>query len=201
MTTGALPDVLPVVTPADDVAGPMQGQWTYEAYATIPDDGRRYEIIEGTLHMAPAPGTNHQSVHGWFIHYLIVHTQIPGLGRVFSAPCDVLLAHHTVVQPDVLVVLDKNRERITPQGIDGPPDLGVEIASPGTATFDRDRKLHTYERSGVPEYWIADPGTRTIEVFVAENGVYRSRGVFQGGAVLPSRVVPGLPVTVAQFFI
>jgi Uma2 family endonuclease len=200
MTTVSLPDVLPVVAQADDVTGSPQGHWTYAAYAAIPDDGQRYEIIGGTLYMAPAPGERHQSAFGWFFHYLFVHVQISGLGRVYGAPFDVRLGDGTVVQPDVLVVLDANVGRITPEGVYGPPDLVVEIASPGTATYDRDRKLHAYERGGVPEYWIADPNARTIEVFVAEQGVYRSLGVFQGQGLLPSRVVPNMPVRVAQFF-
>ncbi len=87
------------------------------------------------------------------------------------------------------------------EGLYGPPDLVVEIASPSTATYDRDKKLHAYERGGVLEYWIADPIARTIEVFVLDENVYRSLGVFQGQALLPSTVVPGLAVRVAQFFV
>ena len=200
MTTIALPDMLPVISPTDDVAGPPQGQWTYATYAAIPDDGRRYEVIGGTLYMAPAPGSTHQTASNWFSYYLTTHVQIPGLGRVFAAPFDVRLGDGNVVQPDVLVVLEINRERIVPEGMDGPPDLVVEIASPSTATYDRDRKLHAYELGGVPEYWIADPNARTVEVFVAEEGVYRSLGVFQGQGLLPSKVVPGFPIKVAQFF-
>ncbi len=195
-----MPDVLPVVVPADDVVGPAQGQWTYAAYATIPDDGQRYEVIRGTLYMAPAPGTTHQAVNAWFIHYLIVHIQVAGLGRVFGAPCDVQLSDGSVVQPDVLVVLAANHERIMPDGVDGSPDSVVEIASPSTATYDRDKKLHAYERSGVPEYWIADPIARTIEVLVLREGAYHPQGVFQGQGLLPSTIVPGFPVRVTQFF-
>jgi Uma2 family endonuclease len=100
----------------------------------------------------------------------------------------------------VLVVLAANRERIVPEGIDGPPDLVVEIASPSTATYDRAKKLHAYERGGVPEYWIADPIARTVEVLVLSDAAYRSQGVFHGQALLPSKIVPGFPVRVAQFF-
>ena len=200
MATIPVPDVLPVVTPADDVAGAAQGQWTYIAYAAIPEDGRRYEVVEGTLYMAPAPGDIHQAANAWFIYYLIAHVQVPGLGRVYGAPFDVRLGDGNVVQPDVLVILQSNLARITPEGIYGPPDLVVEIVSPSTATYDRDRKLHAYERSGVPEYWIVDPNARTIEVFVAQQGIYRSLGVFQGGALIQSQVVPQFPVKVAQFF-
>jgi Uma2 family endonuclease len=139
-------------------------------------------------------------VSSWLIYYLVVHVQLPGHGHVFGAPFDVRLGGEDTVQPDVLVILEANIERVTKQGVYGPPDLVIEIASPSTATYDRDKKLHAYERGSVPEYWIADPIARTIEVFVAEEQVYRSLGVFQGQALLPSTVVPVLPVRVAQFF-
>ena len=90
-----MPDVLPVVAPADHIDGPPQGQWTYAAYVAIPDDGRRYEVIGGTLYIAPAPGDIHQAAITWFIYYLVAHIQVPGLGRVFSAAFDVRIGART----------------------------------------------------------------------------------------------------------
>ena len=193
-------DILAVVSPADDVSGPPQGRWTSTSYARIPEDGRRYEVVEGVLYMVPGPGEAHQSSSNLFQTYLTIHVQFAGLGRVYGAPFDLELAEDTVVQPDVMVVLTANANRITPRGIAGPPDLIVEIASPNTATHDRAVKLPAYERAGVPEYWIVDPHARTIEVLVLEENRYRSLGAFQGQALLPSTVVPGLPVAVKQFF-
>src|SRR5262249_15325923 len=105
-----------------------------------------------------------------------------------------------VLQPDIIVVLNTHLEIITPSRIVGAPDLIIELASPGTAGYDRRTKQDAYASAGVPEYWIADPGTGTVELMVLENGAYRSLGVFRGQATLPSRVVPGLPVKVEQFF-
>jgi len=123
-----------------------------------------------------------------------------GLGRVFPAPVDVELAPNVVLQPDVIVVLNANLGILIPERIVGAPDLVVEIASPGTAGYDRRQKQDAYARAGVPEYWIADPIARTIEVLRLNGGVYRSLGVFTGQARLPSVAVPGLPVPVEQFF-
>jgi Uma2 family endonuclease len=200
MATLPTADVLPVVAPADHVIGPPQGQWTYAAYAALPDDGRRYEVIGGVLYVAPAPTDTHQATSTWLIYYLTTYVQVPGLGRVFGAPLDVRMPGEDTVQPDVLVVMSANLGRVTAEGVQGPPDLVIEIASPSTATYDRDKKLHAYERGGVPEYWIVDPIARAVEVFVAEENLYRSLGVFQGGAMLPSTVIPDLPVRVARFF-
>lgn len=191
---------LSVVTPADHVPGPPQGHWTYEAYAALQDDDR-YEIIDGVLYMAPAPGAPHQTTVGWFIFYLTTHVQIKGLGRVLPAPFDVELAPNFVVQPDVLVVLNDNLSVLTPSRVVGAPDLVVEIASPSTAGYDRREKQDAYAQAGVREYWIADPATKTIEVLQLQDDQYRSLNVFQNGATLPSTVVPNMPVHVEQFFV
>ncbi|ABQ92793.1 Uma2 family endonuclease [Roseiflexus sp. RS-1] len=199
MTTSVPLDVLPVVTAAAPLVGPPQGRWTYADYAALPDDGNRYEIIAGVLYMTPAPGTGHQSVSARLVTFLVTHVEFAGLGRVFAAPVDVELAPDTVVQPDIVVILSANLDRITPSRIIGAPDLVVEILSPGTAGYDRREKQDAYARAGVGEYWIVDPGAQTVELLTLEQGGYRSHGVFRGQARLPSSVVT-LPVPVERFF-
>lgn len=190
---------LSVVTPADHVPGPSQGHWTYEAYAALQDDDR-YEVIDGVLYMAPAPGAPHQSASTKFVTFLTTHVEFAKLGRVFHAPFDVELAPNFVVQPDVLVVLNDHLGVLTPSRIVGAPDLVIEIASPSTAGYDRREKQDAYAHAGVREYWIADPATKTIEVLQLQNDRYRLVGVFQNSATLPSNVVPNMPVHVEQFF-
>lgn len=191
---------LPIVSRADDVPGPAQGCWTYEEYAALPDDGVRYEVIDGILYLMPGPTSLHQAVLSWFMYYLMTHVQVPELGRVFAAPLDLLLPDARPAQPDIMVVLNHKLHLITDRGIEGPPDLIVEIASPGTRTHDRSTKLAAYARGGVPEYWLAEPADATTEVLALEDGLYRSLGVFTGASSLPSRVLPALPVRVEQFF-
>jgi Uma2 family endonuclease len=199
MTTSVPLDVLPVVTAAAPLVGPPQGRWTYADYAALPDDGNRYEIIAGVLYMTPAPGTGHQSVSARLVTFLVTHVEFAGLGRVFAAPVDVELAPDTVVQPDIVVILSANLDRITPSRIIGAPDLVVEILSPGTAGYDRREKQDAYARAGVGEYWIVDPGAQTVELLTLDQGRYRSHGVFRGQARLPSSAVT-LPVPVERFF-
>lgn len=189
-----------MVRPADDVPGPPQGQWTYADYAALPDDGRRYEIIDGVLYVAPSPRRAHQAANRWFVYYLTEHVQRAGLGEVFGAPFDVELSPNTVVQPDVVVVLQENASIITDTHIVGAPDLVVEVASPGSVGYDRRIKQDAYVRTGVREYWYADPAARTIEVLVLEGDRYSSAGVFVDRSRLLSRVLPGFPVRVEQFF-
>jgi len=147
-----------MVTAADNVPGPDQGRWTYQDYAALPDDGQRYEIVDGVLFMTPSPSRWHQKAVLHLAHHLLNHVESAGLGEVYAAPFDVELAPNIVVQPDVLVVLNAGLKKITGSRIIGAPDLVVEVSSPGTVGYDRDKKQGAYDRAGVPEYWIADHG-------------------------------------------
>ncbi|QBD83657.1 Uma2 family endonuclease [Ktedonosporobacter rubrisoli] len=192
---------LSVVVPANRMPGPAQGQWTYAQYATIPEDGHRYEVVSGVLYMAPSPSAEHQSIVGEIFAYLRSAIQATKRGRVFVAPFDVILADRHVVQPDVLVVLNEHRERITERCVLGAPDLVVEVASPATIRHDLHEKFVAYASAGVPEYWIVLPGSKTVELLVLEEGQYHSLGVFRGKASLPSKIVPEWNVKVEQFFL
>lgn len=194
------PDSLPVVTVAENVPGPAQGQWTYKDYLTIPDDGHRNEIVDGVLFISPSPNRWHQNAVGRVFAYLLGYIESTELGEVFVAPFDVELALDTVVQPDVIIILNANQEKITDSCIVGAPDLVIEVASPGTASYDRHRKLSAYERAGVPEYWIVDAAAHNIEVLVLQGSEYQTRGVFQGKSLLPSKVVPGFPISIERIF-
>jgi Uma2 family endonuclease len=190
-----------VVLPADWVPGPPQGSWTYDDYAALPDDGRRYEIVNGVLIMAPAPTPEHQDIVGMIFHYLLVQVKFAGLGRVFTSPIDVDLGPKNVFQPDVVVLLNEHLDRIGEKKIVGAPDLVVEVASPSTALIDRVSKYEKYALAGITEYWLVKPEQQSVEVFTLDNGEYHSRGIFRGQDTLPSRVVPEFPVRVEQFFI
>ncbi len=194
-------DTLTVVVRADHVPGPAQGCWNYETYAAIPDDGKRYEVIDGVLYMTPAPNFGHQSAAVQICSYLANHILHAGLGRVLVAPFDVeLTPGGGVVQPDVLVVLNANRGIIGRGRIIGAPDLVVEVASPSTAGYDRRNKQDAYAAAGVREYWIADPIAQTVELLVLEGNEFRSLDVFQEQALLPSRVIEVFPVPVERLF-
>jgi len=191
---------LSVVVPADWVAGPQQGRWTYKDYAAIPEDGHRYEVVNGVLYMSPSPNVWHQNIVGEIFAYLRDFMRLNRLGRAFIAPLDVELSHGNVIQPDVFVLLNKHLGRITKSRIIGAPDLIVEVASPSTARHDLHAKLEAYTSAGVPEYWIVNPEAQTVELLVLERDIYSSLGVFSGQTTLPSQVLADLPVEVEQFF-
>ena len=194
------PGSLPVAAPVNMVQGPELGQWTYEDYIAMPDDGKRYEVVDGVLFMSPAPDKWHQKTVGRIFRYLAAHVEDTGIGEVYIAPFDVELAPNIVVQPDVMVLLKPHLERATDKRIIGAPDLVVEVASPSTAMYDRREKLDVYIQAGVPEYWIVEPATHSVEVLTIGANTYSSLGVFEGKTTLSSKVISGFPVSIEQFF-
>jgi len=141
---------------------------TYHDYQFLPDDGKRYEVIDGDLYTTPAPVTRHQMIVTRLSNLLFTYLERNPIGTVLMAPCDVLLSDVDVLQPDLLVVLQDGLARITDKNIQGPPDLVIEILSPGTAGRDRDLKHKRYERFGVREYWLVDPDQNTVEILHLE---------------------------------
>jgi Uma2 family endonuclease len=137
---------------------------TYHDYQFLPDDGKRYEVIDGDLYMTPAPVTRHQMIVTRLSNLLFTYLERNPIGTVLTAPCDVLLSDVDVLQPDLLIVLQSGLARITDKNVQGPPDLVIEILSPGTAGRDRDLKHKRYEHFGVREYWLVDPDQNTVEI-------------------------------------
>ncbi|MEE8410546.1 MAG: Uma2 family endonuclease [Myxococcota bacterium] len=143
---------------------PAKIVWTYDDYRLIPDDGFRYEVIDGDLIVTPAPSTLHQAISKRLQMALMLQIEQPGHGVVFNAPIDVIFTSTRTVQPDLLVVATPRRNIVTQRGIEGPPDLIVEIGSPTTESRDRGVKLKLYATEGVREYWIVDPEAHVVEV-------------------------------------
>lgn len=152
---------------------------TYEDYARLPEDGPRYELADGKLElMSPAPSPEHQRIGVRLLFLLQFYC-----GNEFillNAPIDVILAPDEVRQPDLLMVHKSREDIITPRGVEGPPDLVVEILSPSTALKDRFVKSEVYARFGVKEYWLVDIYHRTLEQYLLEEGAsaYRFHRAF-----------------------
>jgi Uma2 family endonuclease len=166
----------------------------------MPDDGQRYEVIGGELIVNPAPTSNHQRAVGAIYRLLYDHARDHAAGEAFLAPFDVLLGHFDAVQPDIVFVAAA-RPRVAGERnfIEGAPDLVVEVISPTSRTNDRVRKMALYARSGVPEYWIADPARRSFEVQSLDGEEYRPVEPDDDG-LLASRVLPGLCVDSSVVF-
>ena len=141
---------------------------TYGDYRQLPA-GLRYELVEGDLRMMSSPGTRHQEISKRLLGLFVEQVEKKGLGKVYQAPYDVILSEHNVVQPDLLFVSGDRLGIITPDNVQGAPDLVVEILSESTRRWDRETKRRIYARYGVREMWIVDPDAGIVEV-AAHNG-------------------------------
>ena len=178
-------------------------EWTYEEFLSLPEGGPfRYEIIDGDLCMTPSPNTRHQEISrnlsGFFWSFLKTRP----VGRSFSAPYDVVFSKDPlqVVEPDLVFVSKDRLSLITEKNIQGVPDLLVEILSPSTESSDRRVKHSLYERFGVPEYWIVDPATNTIQVFRLVDGRYPDPLEYDKSDRLESPLFPGLSIPLSEVF-
>ena len=161
---------------------------TYEDYAALPADGRRYEIHDGELSVTPAPGTQHQEVKANLFDVLRHHVKEHRLGKLFDAPIDCILTQTAIVQPDIVFVDTERLPIISERGIEGVPTLVVEVLSPSTAHLDRGAKAQLYARHAVPFYWIVDPRSRTIDAYMLVEGAYQLAARLEGSearALLP----------------
>jgi Uma2 family endonuclease len=123
--------------------------------ASFPDDGRRYELVDGALIVSAAPGHLHQRAVVRLA--VLLDGACPARYEVLVAPFAVALADDTECQPDVLVA---DRDRITDRHVAGPPELVVEVLSPGTRTIDLYVKRERFERAGTRSFWVVDPLAR-----------------------------------------
>ncbi|MEK7328569.1 MAG: Uma2 family endonuclease, partial [Chloroflexota bacterium] len=152
---------------------PSQGQWTYEDYIRLPDDGKRYEIIEGVLYVANTPSYEHQFAVGEIYRQVANFVTERKLGITIPAPFEVHLPGIAKpVQPDVLFIAAQRQPASDTQIFEGAPDLVVEVISPSSLRLDQHIKFGAYEQAKVREYWLVDPKPRSVEVYtLPANGV------------------------------
>ena len=173
---------------------------TYEDYCALPDDGRRYEIIEGELYVTPSPGRRHQRFAGNMFIVLKQFAEGRELGEVYVAPFDVILEETSVVVPDLLFVTRQRTGIVTDRGVRGAPDLIVEILSPGTARRDRVEKAKLYARHGVRHYWLADPEARILEIYELGEGQYRRAASLADNDSFSPSLFPGLTIPLSSLW-
>jgi Uma2 family endonuclease len=175
---------------------------TYEDYLGFPDDGRRHEILDGEHVVTPAPAPRHQFVLSNLFRLLAGFVHDRRLGRVLTAPLDVVLSEVDVVQPDLVFLSDKALTQVTETNVAGAPGLTVEVLSETSRRRDEVTKRHLYELHGVSEYWIVDPELETVKIYRRADGGFGPAVVLdaEAGHVLTSPLFPGLELRVADLF-
>lgn len=172
----------------------------YDDYVGLPDDGRRYEILDGELFVTPAPSSRHQQVSINLAVLLVEHVRARHLGRILNAPIDVIFEPATVAQPDIVFIRTERNAIVADRGIEGPPDLVIEILSPSSARQDRITKAALYARFGVLHYWIVDPEAATFELYELAGDAYRLLAKGSGEARLHPALFPGLAIDLVEVF-
>lgn len=181
---------------------PVEPLLTIDDLDSLPDDGNRYEIIEGELFVSRAPNLKHQRIFGNLFLNLNNYLSLNRIGEVLATP-GLILSEYDGVIPDVVFISYERRDEIASgDRITGAPDLVIEIISPGAENERRDRiaKRQLYGKYGVKEYWVVDPYQRTIEVYLLEGQRLKLEETYSEKDELVSTVLPGFSCKVESIF-
>jgi Uma2 family endonuclease len=176
---------------------------THEDYLLFPDDGKRHELIDGEHYVTATPNRKHQAIVANLLGMMWSYLQEHRIGRVFTAPFDVIFSEFDVVEPDLLYL---SRERMaeieTSPWVRGAPNLVVEVGSESTRKRDETIKRRLYERFGVSEYWVVDPELDLIKVYRRVSGRFERAGELslESADVLSTPLLPGLQMPLAGVF-
>ena len=174
-------------------------KFTYEDYLHFPED-KRYEIIDGEVHMVPSPGPYHQDI-SWRLELTIsTFVEKNGLGKIYHAPLDVVFSETDVVQPDIMFISKERLNIITEKNVQGAPDLIVEIISPTSEYRDRVIKRKLYSKYGVKEYWLVDLEKKEIEVMVLGESGLETVKIYKKTDILESLVLKGIKIKLDDIF-
>jgi len=170
------------------------------------DENERAEIVGGEPVMMAPPSRIHQEISFEICRQLGNYLEgkrckaypAPFAVRLFEkdgeAPEDV----DTMVEPDISIVCD--RDKLDKHGCKGAPDMVVEILSPSTQRHDRLVKLGLYQRAGVREYWIVDPDSSTVQVFLQNGGSLQLHEVYDRESVAKVNVLDGCFIELSKVF-
>jgi Uma2 family endonuclease len=168
----------------------------------MPEDGNRYELIEGELFVSKAPGITHQLTFGTLFDTFSTYLKSNPIGKIIATP-GLILSDLDAVIPDLVFIRNERlAEVISGERLVGPPDLVIEILSPGRENETRDRvaKRQLYGKFGVREYWIVDPKNRVIELYLLELGVLEPKAVAGPDGEIVSSVLLGFRCRASDIF-
>ncbi|MBI3401725.1 MAG: Uma2 family endonuclease [Acidobacteria bacterium] len=177
-----------------------QRKVTYTDLESWPDDGRRYELYDGGVYVCPAPMPRHQIATQELFSHLRKYALLTR-GLVLVSPIDIVFDEFNVLQPDIAFFQASRRHHVSLDKVTRvPPDVVVEVISPGTVKNDLGRKKATFARFGVPEYWLLDPHIERMERHSLVNGAYESTLSVAPGEDFRSDVLDGFACAVSSLF-
>lgn len=181
-----------------EIAAGRRSKLGWEEFLELPEDGNRYEILDGELVVTPPPAIIHQRVLGNLNAIVRAHVLEHRLGEVFFAPLAVRLSPTTIAEPDLIFLSAARSGAVSDLSIDRAPDLLVEILSPSTAKRDRTIKAHLYAGLGVDHYWIVDPKRRRLDAFERDGAGYRHVRTVEGDEAFEPALFAGLRIEMAS---
>jgi Uma2 family endonuclease len=165
------------------------------------EEGFIYELINGEIMKRTSPNLDHQDASMMLSTFLNNYILANKLGKLFAAPTDVYITEFDLVVPDLSFVSNNNKDIMFERRcIVGVPDLIIEILSKGTKGVDRKDKMTVYCKNGVKEYWIVDPKSEYVEIYVLENGIYNLMTVAEENDEFQSTVLEGFKMNVKDIF-
>jgi Uma2 family endonuclease len=165
------------------------------------EEGFIYELINGEIMKRTSPNLDHQDASMMLSTFLNNFILANKLGKLFAAPTDVYITEFDLVVPDLSYVSNNNKDIMFERRcIVGVPDLIIEILSKGTKGVDRKDKMTLYCKNGVKEYWIVDPKSEYVEIYVLEKGVYNLVVVAEDNDEFQSTVLAGFKMNVKDIF-
>jgi Uma2 family endonuclease len=180
-----------------------QVRWTTEDLELLPDNGNRYEIVDGELFVTRAPHWKHQRVTGNIVIELTLWSRQTNLGEAVTG-VGVIFSDADNVIPDVVWVSNERLDSVLDDAghLTTAPDLVVEVLSPGEQNEKRDRqvKLKLYATQGVKEYWIVDRQLQQIQVYRREQATLKLVATLFSGDDLTSPLLPGFTCAIARLF-
>ena len=150
-----------------------------EVWESLPE-GTLCELINNQLIMSPAPLILHQQILNEINIEISIYLKKNPTGKILIAPVDVHFSSDNILQPDLLFLENKNLDKVQKDGLYGAPDVIIEILSPSTSKLDYKEKKSVYEKFGVPEYFIVDPESKSVDSFFLKKGKYEEQKAVRG---------------------
>ncbi len=171
--------------------------WTVSDYMGIGISNEPVQLIHGKLIMSPAPSPLHQIITG-NIFSILKDFASRYQAKVFFSPIDLILSESIVLQPDLVFISNKKKEIITNRGIEGVPDLLVEVLSPSNSFIDRVTKKEIYAAHGIPELWLVDPQSKQLEIYLPQ--IEQAIKIYREDEVVMAETLPTLSFTLSSIF-
>ncbi len=168
---------------------------TREEYMNLPSDGFSYDMIDGVLHLAPSPFSQHSYFQTVFLVKLGIYLDSRRSAKLFNELDVYLPDGGDTVRPDITVVLNENR-KIIDKWIFGTPDLVCEVLSESTRAYDLGKKADRYLLNGIKEFWIVEPETKRIQVWKNRTTEWKK----ETGKELASEILTGFSINTEEFF-